>query len=300
MTKNKINNSSLNLLVTNISINGSTISSLSNLDINLTPNGIGKVNISGAYSLPNTLGSVGTMLKSNGAGALTFGLPTSFSILNVQTFSVSGTYTPTVGLINAYIEVIGGGSGGGGKVTTSGISMTGGDGGYSGSYSAGLFSAASIGASKVVTIGAGGTGGVGATQPTAGGDSSVGSLITAKGGALAHNGDPVINGAFLITPDFDPKVGSGGTLNIFTSAPSFGIGISNVVSLGAGKGGLGGSSFYGGGGRAFCVPAGSSAAGQNGSGLGAGGSGAIGINSNASENGGNGANGFVIITEYIA
>ncbi len=300
MTQNKINNSSSSLQVTSVSINGSTISTLINANLNLLPNGIGKINISGVYSFPITIGGIGTMLKSDGAGGLTFGLPTSFSTLNVQTFSSSGTYTPSSGLINAYIEVIGGGAGAGSKQATVGLQMAGSEGGYSGSYSAGFFSLSDLGVSQTVTIGGGGSAGIGATEPTIGGDSSVGTLITAKGGALAHNGQPILTGAFLVTPDFDPQVGTGGDLNIYTGAPSFALGMSDVVSLAVGKGGLGGSSFYGGGGRAVCVPSGTGATGQPGSGYGAGASGAIGINSDATQNGGAGAAGFVIITEYLS
>src|SRR4029077_7310806 len=54
----------------------------------------------------------------------------------VQTFIVSGTYTPTTGIVCAEIECVGGGGGGGGMgSTTTGPSSGGAGGGGSGGYS---------------------------------------------------------------------------------------------------------------------------------------------------------------------
>ena len=54
-----------------------------------------------------------------------------FTRVNMQTFSSSGVYTPTVGLQYAIVEAVGGGGGGGGAASTSGIqiSVAGGGGG---------------------------------------------------------------------------------------------------------------------------------------------------------------------------
>ena len=52
---------------------GSTISSPSNADITLSPSGSGKVNISGAYTLPSSDGSANQVLQTDGAGNLSFG-----------------------------------------------------------------------------------------------------------------------------------------------------------------------------------------------------------------------------------
>ena len=52
---------------------GSTMSSPSNADITLSPSGSGKVNISGAYTLPSSDGSANQVLQTDGAGNLSFG-----------------------------------------------------------------------------------------------------------------------------------------------------------------------------------------------------------------------------------
>jgi hypothetical protein len=107
-----------------------------------------------------------------------------FSSVNVQTFTTSGTYTPTVGMLYCQIEVIGAGGGGGGCYTNSGVTISGGGGGGGGGYARGNFTAAAIGATQVVTVGAAGTAGA-ANSPApggTGGTSSVGALISATGG----------------------------------------------------------------------------------------------------------------------
>ena len=75
-------------------------------------------------------------------------------------FTANGTYTPTVGMSYCIIECVGGGGGGGGASDFGSINnvITGGGGG-SGGYSRKKASAADIGVSKTVTIGAGGTAG---------------------------------------------------------------------------------------------------------------------------------------------
>tara|TARA_Y100001937_G_scaffold125538_1_gene192583 strand:- start:63 stop:1361 length:1299 start_codon:yes stop_codon:yes gene_type:complete len=56
-----------------LGITGSTISAPSNGDLTLTTSGSGKVNISGAYTLPSSDGSASQVLQTNGAGVLSFG-----------------------------------------------------------------------------------------------------------------------------------------------------------------------------------------------------------------------------------
>src|SRR5262249_19108020 len=93
--------------------------------------------------------------------------------VKLTVFTASGTYTPMAGLAYALIECVGGGGGGGGLSITI-LGWFGSGGGGSGGYSRKLSSAAAIGASQTVTIGAAGT--AGATTPTnggAGGDTSV-------------------------------------------------------------------------------------------------------------------------------
>ena len=301
MTKNSINNTSSDLQVLAINIAGSTISTTTtNTNLNLSPNGTGKVSISGAYTLPSADGTSGQFLQTNGIGNLSFANTTSYSSLNVQVFLSSGTYTAPSNLSFAYIEVIGGGGGGGGKLATTAGTMSGSAGGLSGSYSAGLFSAVTIGASQVVTIGAGGNGGNGTIpiEGTSGGTSSFGSLINATGGDHTINGSLRSNN-LLVTPS-SATIGTGGSLNLPNAASSycFGLGNSPIFAI---KSGCGGTSYYGGGGQGRVIVSSNSIAGTDGTGYGAGGSGAVGasVGVGAGFNGGNGASGVVIITEYL-
>ena len=106
---------------------------------------------------------------------------TTGQLIGFQKFTTSGTYTPTAGMKSVIFEVQGGGAGGGGSTGASAGNVSLGAPGTSASYAKGLFTAATIGASQVVTIGGGSNGGAGIAA-TNGGTSSVGSLITAPGG----------------------------------------------------------------------------------------------------------------------
>lgn len=88
-------------------------------------------------------------------------------ILAIQSFTSSGTYTPTSGMTKALVFCTGGGGGGGGADST-GTSSSGGGGGGSGGTAIELLTAATIGASQSVTIGAGGTAGAAANGGSGG------------------------------------------------------------------------------------------------------------------------------------
>ena len=95
--------------------------------------------------------------------------------ISIQTITSSGTYTPTAGMIYCIIEVVGGGGGGGGCGNAASSQVSGGSGGGGGGYAKGSFSAATIGVSQSVTIGAAGVAGaVGAGAGGNGGTTSVG------------------------------------------------------------------------------------------------------------------------------
>ena len=68
-----------------IAVTGSTISAPSNGDLTLTTSGSGKVNISGAYTLPSSDGSTNQVLQTNGSGVLSFGT------VSVGDFSFTGS-----------------------------------------------------------------------------------------------------------------------------------------------------------------------------------------------------------------
>lgn len=209
-----------------------------------------------------------------------------------QVFTANGTYTPTAGMAYVEIECVGGGGGGGAVAAASGYFLQGGGGG-SGGYSRKIVTAATIGASQAVTVGAGGAGGsaVSPANGGAGGDSSVGSLCIGKGGSggsLASSSSVPLGGAGGIAGTGDiAAAGAPGGAGMYT-----GVGFVTVALCG-----VGGSSHFGGGGNSPSISGGNGPAGSNYGGGGAGGYEASGGAANRS--GGNGSNGVVIITEYF-
>jgi len=199
-----------------------------------------------------------------------------------QVFTSTGTYTPTSGMLYADIEVIGGGGGGGG-VSLPGASEGGAaGGGGAGGYAKGLFTAATIGASKAVTIGAAGTGGSNSgASGTAGGTTSVGVLISATGGGAGAGSGT--SSAAQITGGASGGTGTGGDFQASGSNGFYGLTLLNGSNA---AGGVGGFSFLAGGG---------SSVGQS---FGAGGAGGVAHNGDPAATGNAGKAGVVIVTEY--
>lgn len=240
-------------------------------------------------------GTAGNVLVSNGTGiAPSFqvvGASGAFTTINVQTFSVTGTYTPTANMKVCIIECVGGGGGGGGAAGNVGATYSVGGGGSSGEYATGVFSAASVGASQAVTIGTAGAGGSGVSG-TNGGNTSVGALISAFGGI----GGSTDQGASVnVQGVVGGTGGAGGNYRIPGNA---GHQAQGSVAAGILIAGFGADSHFGAGGLSGIIPP--SGTGSAALGFGSGGGGAeqdTGVNVNLS--GGNGAAGFVVITEYI-
>jgi len=119
------------------------------------------------------------------------------NIVNVPFSASPFTYTPSSGIVSADVYCAGGGGGGGsGAVLTSG---TAGSGGGSGGAAMGVyarFTAAQLGASVTVTIGAGGAGGaapatgtqVAGNNGSGGNPTTFGSLLKAWGGGAGSGG----------------------------------------------------------------------------------------------------------------
>lgn len=242
------------------------------------------------------VGTSGQFLKTQGAAAnpiwATPPSASGFTIANIQAFTASGTYTPTASMKYCIIECVGGGGAGGGmSAPTNTIYSTGGGGG-SGGYSRKFASAATIGASKTVTCGAGGIGG--AADGGAGGDTSVGTICVAKGGSGGF-------GWIAGTPTY-PGPGAGGvtagaTGDVVVAGMPGGCGSWGNTGLWT-QGGFGGSGHFGGGaidmGRVI-ASTGNGVAGTTGGG----GSGARSYAATANQSGGTGGVGYVVITEYI-
>lgn len=230
------------------------------------------------------------ILASNSSGTVA---GRSFSV-NIQVITSTGTYTPTTGMLYCIIQIVGGGGAGGGCAATSGSQFSGGSGGSGGETAIGFYSAATIGASQSVTIGAGGTpGAAGANAGGNGGTTSVGALITAANGSGGGGGGAQGTGSTVLGPSGGGVIspGTGGSYRF--SGGSGGNGIVSPVAniINGGAGGL--SSLSGGGGSTL------NSAGFAAVGYGGGGSAASRTTSGAAAAGGAGTAGVAIVTEFI-
>ncbi|HBA7721764.1 TPA: phage tail protein [Escherichia coli] len=198
--------------------------------------------------------------------------------LSTRAFVSSGTYTPSPETKRIRVTITGGGGGGGGCKATSNNETFFGAGGGAGGTIISIMTPTQN--SYPVTIGAGGAGGVSATNGTRGGNSVFASLIAPGGegggkvGVTNTNGG---NGGVPSTGDIRITGGDGG------DGQSGNIGVS----------GEGGTSYWGGGGRA------GAGGGVRGRAFGSGGGGAYDAGySGTSMTGGKGADGVCIIEEF--
>ncbi|HGV4260008.1 TPA: glycine-rich domain-containing protein [Escherichia coli] len=199
-------------------------------------------------------------------------------LVNTQVFTSSGTYTPTPGTKRIRVTITGGGGGGGGCKAISNNETFFGAGGGAGGTIISIMTPTQN--SYPVTIGAGGAGGVSATNGTSGGNSVFASLIApggAGGGKVGVTNTNGGNGGVPSTGDIRITGGHGG------DGQSGNIGVS----------GEGGTSHWGGGGRA------GAGGGVSGKAYGSGGGGAYDAGySGTSMTGGKGAAGICIIEEF--
>ena len=198
--------------------------------------------------------------------------------VNTRVFTSSGTYTPTPGTKRIRVTITGGGGGGGGcQAISSKETFFGAGGGAGGTVITTLILTQN---SYPVTIGAGGAGGVSATNGTRGGNSVFASLIApggAGGGKVGVTNTNGGNGGVPSTGDIRITGGDGGD------------GQSGNISVS----GEGGTSYWGGGGRA------GAGGGVSGKAYGSGGGGAYDAGySGTSMTGGKGADGICIIEEF--
>lgn len=119
--------------------------------------------------------------------------------LGVKIYTASGTHTPDPRMTKSIVKVQGGGGGSGGAPATAAGAYSGSPGGSSGSYAECLLTAAQIGASQPVTIGAAGAAGAAGTSTGGnGGTTSFGSLILCPGGLGSSSYGPTSNTVTLI------------------------------------------------------------------------------------------------------
>ena len=124
------------------------------------------------------------------------------NLLNVQTFTASGTWTKPAGADMVFIRVWGAGGGGGaGGLRAISLGKAGGGGGGAGGYTERHIEAALLGATVTVTVGTGGAGGSGGDNAVAGGSSSFGGFVIATGGN---------QGSGYSTAGFSSNGGTGG------------------------------------------------------------------------------------------
>ena len=197
----------------------------------------------------------------------------AIGITNIQTFITNGTWNKPANLAFVVVELCGGGGGGSGALANTAGGASGGAGGYSKK----VILAADLGATELVTIGAGGSGGaVGASSGASGGTTSFGAHLSATGGI----------GGLYNSYSITAGIGYGGDVNLAGGSSIAFWGPDNV-------GATGGASYFGGGGSGGGNNNAYGVAGQApGSGGGAG------LLYSSDTGGGAGANGIVIITEY--
>lgn len=229
-----------------------------------------------------TLGSQ-ELLAGNSSAA-----PTAKSLnVNVQTFTASGTYTPTAGMIYCMIEAVGSGGGGGGTAVAGASDFATGGGGAGGAYARKFISAATIGVGQIVTIGSRGNGGGPGNNNGLGGNAcSFGVICVANGGG----GGAGCSGSGTAAGGIG---GSGGTGDLLIPGQH---GLSGWGNAYISWQGNGGASIWGFGGLISQVTPANGAPGNS---YGGGGAGGSSFNGNGPAGGGNGATGVVIVTEYI-
>ncbi|WP_423259023.1 glycine-rich domain-containing protein [Escherichia coli] len=252
-------------------------------------NATGNQNTTGNAATATKLQTARTIngVKFDGSANITltaanFGLSDSSGyvgrLVNTQVFTSSGTYTPTPGTKRIRVTITGGGGGGGGCKAISNNETFFGAGGGAGGTIISIMTPTQN--SYPVTIGAGGAGGVSATNGTSGGNSVFASLIAPGGAGGGKVGVTNTNG------------GNGGVPNIGDiriTGGDGGDGQSGNISVS----GEGGASYWGGGGRA------GAGGGVRGRAFGSGGGGAYDAGySGTSMTGGKGADGVCIIEEF--
>ena len=213
-------------------------------------------------------------------------------VIHTQVITTNGTYTPTTGMQYCIAELLGAGGGSGGAAG-SGAGLGAASGGGGGGYSRKTLSAATVGASQAVTIGAGGiAGSAGNNNGSQGGTTSFGSIFSATGGYGGLGGAANTGTGLFTTSGSLGGAGTGGDFNT-----TGGAGGGSIYDAGGGIAGFGGSTFFGGGVPGLQAGSGAGVAGAS---YGGGASGAITtINNATSYAGAAGANGLAIITEFI-
>lgn len=227
------------------------------------------------------------------ANAVPLGTPQPGQFLGVKVFTANGTYTPDANMKTVVGVAIGGGAGGGGGTGAAGGNVSVGAPGGAGSWAQFTLTAIQVGASQVISIGAGGIGGPGGTGAN-GAQTTIGALLTCPGGL---GGGTVNNIGAPAQSGNGTSVGGGvptGTATILATQVGSVSYITTAYSSTFGEGGAGGASAYGPGGVAVVI----NTNGANAVNFGSGGSGTVVNSGGGTATGGNGKSGLVILFEY--
>jgi len=179
-----------------------------------------------------------TATAFSGDGSALTGIASGGGFTSYQAFTSNGTWTKPSGinLIRVYVTGGGGGAGGGGA--------GGGDfgaAGGAGGTAIRLIDVSSV-SSVTVTVGGGGSGGAGASNGSTGGTSSFGSYASATGGGGG------VQGNFGANKGGVGGTGSGGNINIQGGDGGSGQDNPGISTQYATAFGVGGASYWGGGG----------------------------------------------------
>lgn len=224
------------------------------------------------------------------------------SSMNIVTFTSSNTYNAPSNLLYAEISVTGAGGGGGGADNLDTSSGSAGGGGGAGGTVIAVLNKEEIGSSVQVTIGSGGSGGgVTGTSGSVGGYSQFASAI---GALVGYGGSGGVGSATSTV--YMGAGGSGGGSSTGGITSAFGVnggyGLSGFVGDQTTyfvRGGDGGSSIFGNGGRGSTALSGPTN-GVASSVFGAGGGGGVTSTNTFGATGGLGSSGVVVIKEYLA
>lgn len=253
------------------------------------------------------VGTAGQVLTSNGAAALpTFqaagGGGGGITKVVTRVFTTNATYTPTSGMVYATVQIVGGGGGGGGY-GNAGANATAGGGGAGGGYAQKTYTAAQIGVSKAVVIGAGGSGGGSGSDGNSGSNSTFdsGGLNLIGNGGVSGKLTNASTGQIAASLGGQPTGGSNGDFQAYGSGGGAGTAYWDTgTAYGWAAGGTGGSTFLGGGSSgSYVLQDGTTNAGLAAiNGAGGGGGSAIPSSGASNNNGQTGASGLCVITEY--
>lgn len=219
----------------------------------------------------------------------------------MRVYTADDTWSKPAGLHSIVVELISGGGGGGGvDGNASAGYWAASNGGGGGGYSKKRILAAALGATEAVTVGAGGAGGAaGDNDGVAGETSSFGAHLQATGGGLgrghtAVNTTPPYPGGPAGATGGAGGVGSGGDINAKGSSGARGMAFAATIL----QGGAGGAAAAYSGHTLHLITS-SEVAGYAGGVYGGGGTGACASAASNNLAGGDGANGVVIVYEYL-